>query len=412
MKFLRGISRKIIVLGWVSFFNDVAAEMLYPLIPLFLTGTLGLPKEALGGIEGIADGIATGLRWLGGVFSDWSGKRQPFVLWGYALSAISKPLMGLAAFFAGWPIFLAGRCADRLGKSIRTAARDALIADATTPENRGVAFGLHRAMDTAGAVIGPLTALLVVLCWPHVNLAWLFLLALAPGAASTLLVAFFVQDEPRAPDANAARARTHFLQKYSRPFWLFLAATTVFSLGNSSDSLILLRAAEIWNPTAAKTPNSAQSIVFLTALYAFFNVFYAILSTPIGYLSDRIPRKWVIAAGWIIYAGVYAGFATGGPFWLPWVLFAVYGVYQAFTDGVTKALVADFVPKEKRAGAIGLYYSAAGAGQLVASFVTGYLWQHSGPLPAFALGTLFSLVAAGVLMALPTAKPAVPPMNK
>lgn len=400
MKFLHGISRKVIVLGWVSFFNDVAAEMLYPLIPLFLTGTLGLPKEALGGIEGIADGIATGLRWLGGVFSDWSGKRQPFVLWGYALSTISKPLMGLAAFFAGWPIFLAGRCADRLGKSIRTAARDALIADATTSENRGIAFGLHRAMDTAGAVLGPCAAIAIVLYWRNANLAWLFLMALLPGIAATLLVAFLVRDEPRAPDHAAAKARTHFMQKYSRAFWLFLAATTVFSLGNSSDTLLIQRAVDVGlgQHASASSPDTSEK-VFALAIYAFFNIFYAVLSTPVGHLSDRIPRKWVIAAGWVIYAGVYAGFAAGGPSWLPWILFAVYGVYQAFTDGVIKALVSDLVPKEKRAGAIGLYYSAAGAGQLVASLLTGMLWQHEGPLVAFGLSAVFAVAGAVILAA-------------
>ena len=205
MNFLRGISPKVIIMGWVSFFTDLASEMLYPIIPLFLTasvatGGLGLPKEALGGIEGIAEGISTGLRWIGGVLSDYSRKRKPFVFYGYGLSALAKPIMGLAALFGGWPVFLAGRSADRLGKSIRTAARDALIADATTPENRGISFGLHRAMDTCGAVLGPLTALFILWQWPHTPLHYLFFIALFPGLMSTLLVSLFVTDVPHERD--------------------------------------------------------------------------------------------------------------------------------------------------------------------------------------------------------------------
>ena len=402
MNWLRGISRKVIVLGWVSFFTDVASEMLYPLIPLFLTGTLGLPKEALGGIEGIAEGIATGLRWFGGVLSDWSGKRKVFVLWGYTLSAISKPILGLAAFFAGWPVFLAGRSADRLGKAIRTAARDALIADATEPEHRGAAFGMHRAMDTAGAVLGPLIALLVILCWPKTPLAYLFFLALVPGLMSAGLVAVAVDDSPHVPDRSAARERTHFWQHYSADFWRFLFASAIFSVGNSSDSLLLLRATELWNAGSGAAASSAGpsivtagSLIFVTGLYASFNVFFALLAAPVGRLSDRMSRKVVVGIGWLIYAGVYAGFAAGGPAWLPWALFAIYGVYQAFTDGVSKALVSDLIPSEKRAGAIGLYYSASGIGQLVASVLTGYLWQHVSAAAGFGVGAAFAL--AGTL---------------
>jgi hypothetical protein len=246
MRLFRNIARNVIVLGWVSFFTDLASEMLYPVIPLFLTGTLGLSKDALGLIEGIAEGISTGLRWIGGVLSDWARRRKPFVFCGYGLSALSKPIMGLAAIFGGWPVFLAGRSADRLGKSIRTAARDALIADATEPEHRGLAFGFHRAMDTAGAVLGPLTALVILWLRPETPLAYLFFIALAPGLVSTLFVGLFVKDSPHEPDFAGARARFRWFQAYPAAFWRLILANAIFSLGNSSDSLIILRATELW----------------------------------------------------------------------------------------------------------------------------------------------------------------------
>ena len=409
MRFFRNIPRNVILLGWVSFFTDLASEMLYPIIPLFLTGTLGLPKEALGGIEGIAEGISTGLRWIGGVLSDIARKRKPFVFVGYGLSALSKPVMGLAALFGGWPVFLAGRSADRLGKSIRTAARDALIADATTPENRGTAFGLHRAMDTGGAVLGPLAALLILWLWPGTPLHYLFFIALFPGLVSALLISLFVKDAPHAPDPSAARARARLWQSYPGAFWRLILANAIFSLGNSSDSLLILRATEMWtgHPAESGLPVSLAAVMFATALFAAYNIIYALLATPAGALSDRLPRKAVITAGWLIYAAVYAGFGfglTAGMPWFPWVLMGVYGIYQALTDGVTKALVSDFVPSAQRAGAIGLYYTVAGAGQLLASFATGLLWQYYGPGWAFGLCAALALLAMPLMMTVPARK--------
>src|SRR5581483_1261768 len=197
---LRGITRNVVVLGFVSFFTDVASEMLYPVIPLFLvSAALGGTPALLGLIDGLAEGISSGLRWIGGALSDRFGRRKPFVFAGYTLSALSKPLMGAAAYFGGWPIFLVGRCSDRLGKSIRTSARDALIADSTDPQYRGVAFGLHRAMDTCGAILGPLAALVILLIRPNTPLQWLFFIAVVPGLVSSLLVAGTVREIPRPP---------------------------------------------------------------------------------------------------------------------------------------------------------------------------------------------------------------------
>jgi len=252
---LRGITRNVVMLGLVSFCTDLASEMLYPIIPLFVVGTLGSSPALLGLIEGLAEGISSGLRWIGGAWSDRIGRRKPFIVAGYGLSAFSKPVMGLAGLILGWPLFLLGRCSDRLGKSIRTAARDALIADSTDPAYRGAAFGFHRAFDTCGAVLGPAAALLMLQLWPQVPLMWLFFVAFLPGLGSVLLAAGAVRDirpqppasglpdpvpdnpKPPAPSPQSRRpaprpaernatvggraplARPTLWQQFPRPFW-------------------------------------------------------------------------------------------------------------------------------------------------------------------------------------------------
>lgn len=360
---LRGITRNVVVLGLVSFFTDLSTEMLYPVIPLFVVGSLGASPALLGLIEGLAEGVSSSLRWVGGAWSDRVGRRKPFIVAGYGLSAVSKPLMGLAAFALGWPLFLAGRCSDRLGKSIRTAARDALIADSTDPTYRGVAFGFHRGVDTAGAVAGPLLALMVIVFWPEVSLAALFLIAFLPGVLSVLLAASGVRDvaRDRSPQTNGAPGHR---QRLPKPFWHLLAAFAVFSLGNSSDSFLILRSKEL-----------GLSFQHVILAYALFNVVYTVAAIPIGKLSDRTGRKPVIMAGWVLYAFVYLGFAWFRSPLAPWVLLSSYGLYHALTEGVMKALVSDIVPANQRAGAIGLLATVGGLGQLAASVLAGSLWH-------------------------------------
>jgi MFS family permease len=225
--------------------------------------------------------------------------------------------------------------------------------------------------------------------------------------ASSLLVGIFVKESPHTPDAAAARQRARLWQTYPGAFWHLIAANALFSLANSSDSLLILRATEMWNghPAESGTPVSVSAVIFAAGLFAVFNILYALLAAPAGALSDRLPRKTVIAAGWIIYAAVYFGFGFGptvGLRWLPWVLMAVYGIYQAFTEGVTKALVSDLVPPGQRAGAIGLYYTVAGFAQLIASFVTGLLWQYYGPAWAFGLAAALALLAIPLIISVPT----------
>jgi MFS family permease len=415
-----GVGRNVIALGWVSFFTDLASEMLYPIIPLFLVGTLGATPALLGFIDGLAEGISSGLRWLGGSLSDRFGRRKPFVLAGYALSAVSKPVMGLAQVWLGWPLLLAGRCSDRLGKSLRTAARDALIADSTDPSRRGIAFGIHRAMDTAGAVLGPLAALGILALWagphhafaahwaaaqgqsnPHLDvirslpLSRLFYVAVLPGLASVLLVVWVVREVRPAADRAGSGAPPAIFQKYPRPFWLLLIANAVFSLGNSSDAFLILRSAEI-----------GLSFGPVVLAFALYNVVYAATSAPLGHLSDRIGRKRIVGVGWTVYALVYLGFAFwSGPL-APWVLLSCYGLYQALTEGVTKALISDAVPSNQRAGAIGLFYTASGLGQLAGSTAAGALWSvrlfHGRGLAPFLLGAACALAAVPLLSTMHT----------
>jgi MFS family permease len=400
----RGISRNVFALGWVSFFTDLASEMLYPVIPLFLIGTLGASPAVLGLVDGIAEGISSGLRWITGAISDRWRRRKPAIFLGYLVSAISKPVMGLGAI-GGWPIFLIGRTADRLGKSIRTSPRDALIADSTEEEYRGKAFGFHRAMDTGGAILGPLVALAVIGAmagfgptfaarWEggrdsiaHLPLARLFYFSVVPGVISAGIVLAFVR-EIRPKETGSGKPPAIF-QSFPAHFWKLIAANAVFSLGNSSDTFLILRSGEMGLGFGA-----------IILAYVMYNAIFAGTATPLGALSDRVPRKYVMAVGWAAYAGVYLGFAVWGWVGAPWVLLAVYGIYQAMTDGVGKALVSDLVPSEQRAGAMGLFYTVSGVGQLIASLVAGWIWmiRPGGIVMGLLVGAGFAGVGAVMML--------------
>ena len=395
VKKARQFPRNVVALGWVAFLTDMASEMLYPVMPLFVTGSLGASPAILGLIEGVAEGGSTLLRWVSGALSDRFRKRKPFVVAGYLTSALAKPLMGLAALVMGWPLFLIGRSLDRLGKAIRTSARDALIVDSTDESQRGFAFGLHRAMDTAGAVLGPLLALLILLVKPDFPLEWLFFVALAPGVLSALLALVAVSDIPHPPRAGAKPPP--IFQSYPKPLWHLILAAGIFSVGNSSDSFLILRSKEL-----------GLSFWQVILAYTLFNVVYSFMALPLGHLSDRIGRKPVIAAGWLVYAGVYLGFALARTAIAPWGLFAAYGLYQALSEGVTKAMVSDLVPSEQRAGAIGLFYTVSGLGQLIASLVAGVVWHlrliDNQVMPAFLIGAVCSLLAVPMIATIPQAK--------
>jgi MFS family permease len=361
----------------VSFANDAASELAYPVVPLFLTITLGAPVAAVGLIEGIAEGIAVGLRGASGWLSDrWGERRLPWIFGGYAGSAAGRVLVAAAT---AWGWVLAGRVVDRLGKGARTSPRDALIRDSTPAPLLGAAFGYHRALDTAGAVVGPLAA--VILLAFGVSLRNVLWIAVLPGFAALVLLRA-VREAPRREEAPETAAAAGPLP---RSFWWVVSIWVVFSLGNSSDAFLILRSKELGLGT---------TLVILA--YAFYNVVYSGLAWPLGALSDRGRRERVLAGGLAVFALVYLGFALAPGHWAVWPLFAVYGVYVAATDGVAKAWVADQVPGRAIGTAFGIFSAATGGALLIASIAAGLLWSHVSPRAPFVLGA----VAAGAALLL------------
>jgi MFS family permease len=375
-----GVKRPVFILGIVSFLTDVSSEMVYPLVPLFLTSVLGAPVAAVGVIEGLAEGAASLFKAVGGWVSDRVGRRRPLVFAGYALSAVAKPL--LAAAYV-WPVALLVRFGDRTGKGIRTAPRDAMVADVTPAGLRGRAFGFHRAADTLGAVVGPMVALGLLAAFSD-NFRLIFIVAFVPAVAGVALVNL-VKERAPAP-APAASPRVGWREMGSG-FYVFLGISLVFALGNSSDAFLLLR---------AKDMGLSNSEVVLS--YVVFNVVYAALAMPAGIASDRWGRRNVMGGGFAVFGAVYLGFALAGRGAVIWPLFAVYGLYMALTEGVGRAFVADFVPSERRATALGLYQGAMGAMILVSSVIAGVLWDVMGPEAPFFLGGATAVAALALLL--------------
>lgn len=369
-------------LGWVSFANDLASELAYPVVPLFLTITLGAPVAVVGLIEGIAEGIAIGLRGISGRLSDRAAhSRVPWIFSGYGISAVARPVIAAAP---AWGWVLGGRVADRLGKAARTAPRDALIKDSTPDSMMGASFGYHRALDTAGAVVGPVVA--VVMLASGASLRSVLWLAVIPGFF-TLLLLRRVHEAPAAAAPRVTARSKHAPVQMPRSFWFVLAVWVVFSLGNSSDVFLLLRSKEL---------GLSSTLVILA--YAFYNVVYSGLSWPLGALSDRVSRPLVLAGGLMVFALVYLGFAAASASWAVWPLFIVYGVYIAATEGVARAWVADHAPPDASGTAYGIFAAATGASLLVASVVAGLLWSHVSPSAPFVLGVVSAALALLLLM--------------
>jgi MFS family permease len=379
--------RNVLAAGLVSFFTDISTEMIVPVLPLFLTAVLHAPVAAVGLIEGVAESTASVLRVFAGWLSDRSGRRKPLMLFGYGLSNLSKPLLALST---AWPQVLAIRFADRFGKGIRGAPRDALIADSVEPAIRGRAFGFHRSMDTAGAAIGPLLAAgtLALLGNTPEGARAVFWLASVPGLLAVLVAWWLVQDRPAPPkDVDAPRLG---MRDLGRPFLLLTAITTLFALGNSSDAFLILRAQD-----------AGMAAALIPLAYFAFNMLYALLATPVGMLSDRWGRRPVLVAGYGIFALVYAGFAVAPGALAVAALFLVYSLYYACTEGVARALVTDLVPPSLRATAMGTYATATGVALLPASVIAGALWQAVGPPAPFVYGALTAGTAAVLLSVVP-----------
>lgn len=375
-----GLPRNVVALGLVSLFQDISSEMIYPLLPIFLANVLGADKAVIGLIEGIAESTASLLKVFSGWLSDRSGRRKAWTVGGYSLSALVKPAVSLAA---AWPFVLAVRFLDRVGKGVRTAPRDALLAASTPAESRGRSFGLHRAMDTAGAVAGPLLAFALLPVFSG-NYRPVFALTLMPGLISVSLLLFLVRERRVEAPPEERQGLQISLAPFDRQFRLFLLAVVVFTLGNSSDAFLLLRA-------DAMGISSAQ----IPLLWLVFNVVYALASTPAGALSDRVGRRAVIIGGYAVFALVYLGFASAATAWHIWLLFAAYGLYYGLTEGVQRAYAADLVPAHLRGTAFGVYHTLTGLALFPASVVAGWLWQNvSVPAPFFYGAAMSGLAVA------------------
>ena len=372
------LSRNIYVVSLVSFFQDTASELLYPVLPFFVTAVLGAPPAVLGLIEGLADGTASAMKALSGRLADL-GHRRPLVAVGYAASAFGKFLLALAG---AWPMVLAAQVTDRIGKGVRDPPRDAIIADDTTSQNRGRAFGFHRAADTAGAVVGPLLGLAVyeLVGQQFGPLLWI---AVIPAVVSAALV-FLIHERahPRPPSAQPWSARD-----LPRRYWRLIGVIAVFGLVNFPDTLLLLRAKDLGLDFAG-----------VVLGYVLYNLTYALLSYPAGAVSDRLNRRVVFTVGLLVFTFTYLGFGlTTTAAWV-WLLLPLYGSYTALTDGVSRAWVADLVPADERGTALGIHAAVSGLGLLVAGVWAGLAWHGTGHVPFIVSGVITAILAITLLV--------------
>lgn len=393
--------RTVWLLGWVSLATDTATEAIYPILPFFLTQVLGAGALSLGVIEGAAEAVNSVLKIWSGRMTDRATRRGPLVIAGYAISSATRPLIALAQ---AWPHVLAVRVLDRVGKGIRSAPRDALLADNATPETRGRIFGFHRAMDHTGAIIGPVLATLFLLAFPD-RYRTLFGLAIVPGAIAVALLLLIKEDRPAPAQPQqvasgmpresgaafraASSAAPHV--PLPRDLTRFFVILAVFTLGNSTDAFLLLRLTDVMGSAA-----------YVPLLWAALHVVKASSSVVGGAWSDRVGRRGVIALGWTVYAAIYLGFATITSLWPLVICFLTYGLYFGLTEGTEKALIADLVPRERRGFAFGLYNAVVGIGALAASLLFGAIASVWGSPAAFATGAVLALVAGvWVLVAMP-----------
>ena len=387
---LLGLSRTIITLGVVSLLQDLSTEMLLPLIPLFLTNVLGAPVTAIGIIEGVAESVASLLRVWAGWLADRFGRPKLLAVLGYGLSSVAKPFLAAAT---AWPHVFIVRFADRFGKGIRSAPRDVIIAESAPMEVRGKAFGFHRAMDTTGAVLGPLVAWAIIRHYaghyagPRAPYVAVFLIGAVPALMAVAVLAALVPEKPR--EARAEAPVKIQWSAFSTRLKLLLLVVTVFSIGNSSDAFLILRAKDL-----------GVSVEHVLLIYVLFNVVSAAFSLPAGIISDRVGRGPVIVVGMLIFAGAYLGFAVATTARSAWLLFGVYGLYPGLTAGVLRAYAADLAPAHLRGTAIGAYYTLEGLALLPASVIAGLLWDHVGRPAPFYYGAATAALAALLLLAL------------
>lgn len=390
-RWARGLTRNVFVLGMVSLFTDISSEMIVPVRILFLVGVLNTPLALAGLIEGVAESTASLLKIVSGRLADQVSERKPMILFGYALSNGIKPVLG---FVNGWVPALGLIFIDRVGKGVRSSPRDALLADSAPAEYRGKAFGFHRAMDTLGAAIGPLFAVLI-LALSNNDLRQVFFWTALPGVISVIIVLVFLRERRREkPPKPVVRVQTPWPERWRQMtalgsrFWMFTAISTIFAVGNSSDAFIFLR-----------TEGLEGRLEAVPLIYFGYNLVYAALATPLGVLSDRWGRVPVLVAGYGAFGLVYAGWAVANQSWQGWALFLVYGIYAAATDGVGKALITDVVPKAQRGTAMGWFNGMTGFSALPANVIGGWLWSSFGPSATFGFGAWLGFVAMFLMLA-------------
>ena len=392
-KKLFGFNRNITVAGVVSFFMDISSEMIYPLVPLFLANVLGVNKSAIGLIEGIAESTASLLKVFSGWFSDRLGTRKWIMVLGYGISTLSRPFVALAT---SWQQVLGSRFIDRFGKGIRTAPRDAIIAESADRTRLGRAFGFHRSMDTMGAVVGPALAFFLLGLFSN-DYRKVFWLSMIPGVIAVLLIIFLITEKkkvwtqlimstaegsinqtPKVSD-KPKLTRKHFDWKFK----FFVIITSLFAVGNSSDVFLILRAQQV-----------GVSTVMIPGVYLLFNLVYSLSSIPSGMAADKFGKKRVILLGFALFAVLYYGFAATSSVTAIWILFGAYGLFMGLTEGIQKAFLATIIPQDFKATAFGVYNTVVGLAMFPASLIGGWLWDHVSPSATFYFGSITATASA------------------
>lgn len=404
-KKILGLERNVFFTGLVSFFMDFSSEMIYPLVPIFLSSVLGVNKSVIGFIEGIAESTASLLKVFSGWLSDRMGKRKILMVAGYGISALCRPVIALSTL---WGHVLTFRFIDRFGKGIRGAPRDAIIAESTPRAELGRSFGFHRGMDTLGAVAGPALAFIILSLFTG-NYRLVFWLSMIPGIIAVTLIIFFIQEKGR---GDKVSVNSDSVSKEKLPLttdtdtklnpitlkpltsisfdWrykAFVAIATLFALGNSSDVFLILKATNVGIKEA-----------HIPVLYLSFNLVYALTAMPAGILSDKIGRKRIILSGFILFGFIYWGFAASSEQKHIWMLFLLYGVFMGLTEGIQKAFLATIIPKDFKATAFGVYNTAVGLAMFPASLIGGYLWDKFGPHATFYYGMSTAFISALIFL--------------
>jgi len=386
-RYFAGLSRNTFLLASASLFADISSEMLYPILPIFLTQTLKASGSVVGLVEGVAEATQNIVQGFSGSLSDKLQRRKPIALVGYLLAAVAKPLMGVAT---AWQGVLGGRFLDRLGTGIRSAPRDALIASSANEASRGRAFGLEGVGDNAGAFLGPLLAVLLLIVW-HLDIHLIFYLAVVPGLFAFLMV-LLVEERPVAVTAKSKIDVNP--TRFPKAYWKYMLATALFGIGNSSNAFLILQ-----------TKDMGASLMTTILIYAAFNLVAALISYPAGFLSDKLGRRNILVLAFAIFLITYLGFALIQNVALIGLLFVLYGLYQGIFRSVGKALASDYVPQQLRASGVGWYNTIVGLSGLVASLAAGWLWDQVGHAAVFFFGAAFAVVGGIALLVLVPEKP-------